>query len=451
MQLERSPTIWRVRLRPGVAADHDGETLRWRTENGVLRVGGLSRRLRAALGGLSRDGSAWGEPWRSLDARAVRGVLGQLHQRHAVSYELAVGSATARLVPYSARLEPPPLISATPDETAISRLAYARRVGHRILVASAGGLGRLELLGEGAASMLGWIFDTPAADGQRMPLAPGTDAAAALGDALRAIGVLVPARAAGEPAEPASSANWDFPDLLMHARSRRGEDSVYGAKGPRADSDKPAEAATDGVRDSLPLPRPDLAALVDRGPGFAAVIEARRSVRAFGPRRMTLDELGELLYRTFGVRPQGARAFPGAGGAWELEPYLLIMDCDGLAPGLYRYQGASHRLEPLESSHAARRTLAGDAIAAAEATDPQLLLILAARFERLNRRYRSIGYSLVLKDVGVVMQTVYLTATAMGLGACALGGGRAEAFARATGTDPLRESAVGEMLLGACG
>jgi SagB-type dehydrogenase family enzyme len=58
------------------------------------------------------------------------------------------------------------------------------------------------------------------------------------------------------------------------------------------------------------------------------------------------------------------------------------------------------------------------------------------------------AYSTVLKDVGVLMQTMYLVATAMGLSPCAIGCGDAEKSARLLGTRFEAESSVGEFLLG---
>jgi hypothetical protein len=43
---------------------------------------------------------------------------------------------------------------------------------------------------------------------------------------------------------------------------------------------------------------------------------------------------------------------------------------------------------------------------------------------------------------------MYLAATAMGLGPCAVGCGDADLFARAAGTDYWAETSVGEFLLG---
>ena len=78
----------------------------------------------------------------------------------------------------------------------------------------------------------------------------------------------------------------------------------------------------------------------------------------------------------------------------------------------------------------------------------QVLLILAARFPRVAWKYESIAYALTLKHVGVLYQTMYLAATAMGLAPCAIGGGDADLFARAAGTDYYAETSVGEFLLG---
>ena len=78
----------------------------------------------------------------------------------------------------------------------------------------------------------------------------------------------------------------------------------------------------------------------------------------------------------------------------------------------------------------------------------QILVILAARVPRLAWKYESIAYSLILKHVGVIFQSMYLAATAMGLAPCAIGGGDSDRFARATGLDYFTESSVGEFLLG---
>jgi SagB-type dehydrogenase family enzyme len=59
-----------------------------------------------------------------------------------------------------------------------------------------------------------------------------------------------------------------------------------------------------------------------------------------------------------------------------------------------------------------------------------------------------LAYSLIVKHVGVVYQTMYLTATGMGLAPCTIGAGDSDLFARAAGPDYSAETSVGEFLLG---
>jgi SagB-type dehydrogenase family enzyme len=82
------------------------------------------------------------------------------------------------------------------------------------------------------------------------------------------------------------------------------------------------------------------------------------------------------------------------------------------------------------------------------AQQPPLLITLASRFQRRSWKYAAIAYANTLKNVGVLHQTMYLVATAMGLAPCALGWGDADLFAAAAGTGYYAESSVGEFLLG---
>jgi SagB-type dehydrogenase family enzyme len=79
---------------------------------------------------------------------------------------------------------------------------------------------------------------------------------------------------------------------------------------------------------------------------------------------------------------------------------------------------------------------------------PDVLVTMAARFARVSWKYRSIAYATTLRHTGVVYQTMYLVATAMGLAPCGLGNGDADLAARAFGLDYLSESSVGDFILG---
>ena len=143
------------------------------------------------------------------------------------------------------------------------------------------------------------------------------------------------------------------------------------------------------------------------------------------------------------------RPYPAGGGLYELELYAVIQACNHLAPGLYHYDPVGHRLIRLRGRTPEVAALLRDAAESTRREDTlQVLPILAAASRGSPGKYESIAYALTLKHVGVLYQTMYLTATAMGLAPCAIGGGDADLFARVAGTDYYAETSVGEFLLG---
>ena len=144
------------------------------------------------------------------------------------------------------------------------------------------------------------------------------------------------------------------------------------------------------------------------------------------------------------------RPYPSGGALYELEVYAVVAACRGLSPGLYHYDGLGHRLVRRTGRTAEFERLLSDAALAVglQATEPQVLLVLAARLPRVAWKYTGLAYSLVLKHVGVVFQTMYLAATAMGLAPCAVGLGDSDLFAQAADVDYYAETSVGEFLLG---
>jgi SagB-type dehydrogenase family enzyme len=99
----------------------------------------------------------------------------------------------------------------------------------------------------------------------------------------------------------------------------------------------------------------------------------------------------------------------------------------------------SHELDGLLT----RAKFAMDAPAA-----PQILITIAARFGRISWKYSSLAYALILKDVGVLIQTLYLMATDMDLGACAIGSVNINLFAKMTGIEFHIEGPVGQIAIG---
>jgi SagB-type dehydrogenase family enzyme len=144
-----------------------------------------------------------------------------------------------------------------------------------------------------------------------------------------------------------------------------------------------------------------------------------------------------------------ARPYPSGGSAYELELYLAVANCEGLARGFYHYDADRHALVPIGvGAHEFEALLTSAEFAMGAPAAPQILITIAARFGRVSWKYSSIAYALILKDVGVLIQTFYMMATDMGLGGCAIGTTNIDLFARMTGIEFHIEGPVGQFALG---
>lgn len=248
---------------------------------------------------------------------------------------------------------------------------------------------------------------------------------------------------------------WEFHDLLFHSSTRLGRNrrpigGTYRLKGLLP----PESVFTDcKTAKSLLLPKPD----VNRTDmPFTQVLARRRS--GYGDKPLTLQGLGTFLYWTcratrsikHGNEVLIQKLYPSGGSLHPLRVYLCINACEGCARGLYRYMDREHSLALIRGADSTVDKLLTDAVnsTGGMSNNPPALLVISARFPRTAWKYESIAYRLILMEVGVLLQTMYLTATALDLRGCALGSGDSDRFARAAGTNYYKETSVGEFLLG---
>ncbi|MGW4405428.1 SagB family peptide dehydrogenase [Nonomuraea sp. NPDC004702] len=369
---------------------------------------------------------------------------------------LEYAAAGARLRPVGAGSVEPAPAPAADTPIRLSRFAVVT-AGEGVLTVRSPRSPAVVELSPAACGLLGalasWTTPADLADG-------GQEGNQGWGQALRflaAAGVL----ATGPEDGDLRQAQWHPRDLWLHAHSRGPRwTGRYGgtyAFTPRFDPVPADPPPFTGER--IELPRPDLELLAKTDPSLTDTLERRRSLREHDPAApITLAQLGELLYRTMRRRavftsPDGQeladRPYPSGGSVHELEVYPLIVSCQGAEPGLWHYDTAGHALELVSPPTPAVRALVERARSAAQLSgDPQVVLTVTARFGRVMWKYETIGYSLVLKHVGVLYQTLYLAGTAMDLAVCALGGGDAADFALASGLDYLTEGSVGELIVG---
>jgi oxazoline/thiazoline dehydrogenase len=451
------------------------ETIELRCPPRVLRLKGLDPGVGAALRRLA-DGRAAIAELEKLAATEYPGAdLDRLHEelvrlvgKTAVSVactvagvELMRAKARSPLADFDLSLTEPA------GPVCLSRFAYARRADGGLILESPVSHVSVRVREPAIGELLARLA-SPCAVAELPDRFSGLPSGA-VGTAvafLHGVGLLVAVDAHGVPDDEGRPAlvQREFHDVLAHASGRRGlTDRPVGGTFRFEDILPPQPAIRDlppGTR--IALPRPDLDRVEAADPPLLRAMESRRSVRTHGDRVLTAAELGEFLFRVarsvkvYGIdRAAGAayetgrRPYPSGGACYDLELYVTTRVAAGLPPGVYHYDPAGHQLTQVcGTPETARRMLLEACLSAAVLREPQVLITLASRFARLSWKYEAIAYATTLKNVGVLYQSMYLVATAMGLAPCALGGGDSALFCTATGLDPLVESSVGEFMLG---
>jgi SagB-type dehydrogenase family enzyme len=439
-----------IRLRPDAALIENGAGRTLTFPDGEAELRDLSAGLRAVLDALGTHGDV-DETTLGAQVLGLDGPAGLARWQH-LRKRLDAGGLLERAVRDGehtvARLRvlgrgPVTVPTTLPARVRLSRHATVRVEDGGLLVAAPTSHCAVELYD---AALLGGLADW----------ASSTENTAVL-QLFAAAGTLI-----SEPEDATQErAQWRSHDLWLHSRIRNSQlGPSYGGTYPLRDRFAPLPVTpTPRTGERVALTTPDLAVVAKDDPPLTEVIEQRHSVREHDDAApITVEQLGELLYRTARTRMTfdgsdgqvlADRPYPCGGAVHELELYPLVTSCAGLEPGLWHYDGHGHALERVAEASPATRTLVEQAKSASlMPTDPQVLLIVAARFGRIMWKYDTIAYSLTLKHVGVLYQTIYLVATAMGLAVCGLGGGNAATFAVASGLDFHSEGSVGELVIG---
>ena len=220
----------------------------------------------------------------------------------------------------------------------------------------------------------------------------------------------------------------------------------------------------------IELYRPDLELLQRDDPPFALLQERRCSLREYADESITARQLGEFLFRVARVKdrrewkvmtPSGSirvegttRPFPAGGGLYhELEVYACRQRVSGVwtrGSTITTRSATGWASSAVAPTRARRYWPNAGGAAGVTPGSLQVLLVLASRHPRLAWKYFfACAYALTLKHVGVMYQTMYFAATAMGPGPPLRPGGDSDLFARPAGLDYYAETSVGEFLLGA--
>ncbi|MBM3652668.1 MAG: SagB/ThcOx family dehydrogenase [Alphaproteobacteria bacterium] len=348
---------------------------------------------------------------------------------------------------------------------ALSRFAYMRRRGADLVLESPRASALFRLCDPSVTAMIARLSEARTVKELRaLADFPGVEMLALLLDGQI---LFTPGRDADQGLRAAEGDGdlvlWDFHDLLFHTRSTNGRHAnPTGGLYAHAHLAVPPPA----IRPSWPGPAIDLTTLDTAPPSaFASLLRRRRSTRAFDERRpITLAEVARLLGGAARIisrerapdedqdEPEletAPRPYPSGGASYELELYLAVDRCEGLARGFYHYDASRHALVLIETNEHWLTAMLEDAqFAMGAPVVPQVLVTMAARFSRVSWKYSGFAYALVLKHVGVLMQTLYLMAAEMEIGACAIGVGDIDLFAKMTGLAFHVEGSVGQIAIG---
>lgn len=375
---------------------------------------------------------------------------------------LAEGKAIAIAVPITSDYQFPYTEVAIESKYMLSRFAYFHQVEGQLVLESPLSQAQVLLLDwQGAALMM--QLARPHNCSEMVTGVPGIslETVKQFVSLLLSAQMLSEVREDGTIQEKANTAlaQWEFHDLLFHARSRLGRHAnPFGGTYRFSGKIEPQPALKPRMsEEAIELYKPDLETLKTTEASFTQILEARKSIREYGETPITAQQLGELLYRCARVKHlmQTARTeiahrpYPSGGGLYELELYPVVNNCQGISSGLYHYDALIHQLCRISDRTETVEALLNNAWGGMGQQDmPQVLIVIAARFQRLAWKYESMAYAAILKNVGVLYQTMYLVATAMDLAPCGLGGGNSDLFTKATGCDYYVETSVGEFAIG---
>lgn len=258
---------------------------------------------------------------------------------------------------------------------------------------------------------------------------------------------------------------WEFHDLLFHAKTRAGyHGSPIGATNRLVGLANLTPRNYAEQNDCITLPDPADTVRKCNQP-FFDVVERRRSCRMFTKELLDIGKISALLFFTFREKvvyrdtssdalerdrvETSFRPIPTAGGLSSLRIYVYANRVKNVTKGLYYYDSQEHRLLRREFNDLERDKIVYSLRGSTKLpSDPQLVILITANILAKSWRYESIAYSLILKDLGVLYQSLYVTATALNLGGCALGTGDSVAFARLANIDINEEPLVGEFMIG---
>jgi SagB-type dehydrogenase family enzyme len=197
-----------------------------------------------------------------------------------------------------------------------------------------------------------------------------------------------------------------------------------------------------------PLPAPDVS-----GGGLATeqAIVRRRSTRDYANRPLALADLSRVLFLGSGIATdqwgQKHRTAPSSGALYPIELYPVVHNVAGLERGVYHYGFERHELR-LVNAGDWRARVVEQGIGQEFLGEANAVVFLTMILQRMRFKYQDRAYRYGLIEAGHIGENLYLAATSMGLGACAVGAFMDDDMNALLGVDGIEEAIVYMLALG---
>jgi SagB-type dehydrogenase family enzyme len=190
-----------------------------------------------------------------------------------------------------------------------------------------------------------------------------------------------------------------------------------------------------------------------------SVLEDRKSIRDYSDDYVTLENLSYFLYNSSRIKkivnsPEGMvtrRPYPSGGARYPLEIYVVNNKIDGIERGIHYYDPLKHRMILLNRNRRYQEKFNSFLLEVQSPflkRAPDVAFVITAVFARTMWKYKNIGLSLIMSDLGCLYQTMYLIATDMNLAPCPLGKTHESLIRDWLKLNWFKESHVGTFLMG---
>ena len=188
---------------------------------------------------------------------------------------------------------------------------------------------------------------------------------------------------------------------------------------------------------------------------FLTIINSRASHRVYTEEKMSLLELSYLLWCSQGIKEIRGKAYatlrtvPCGGARHEFECYMAIQNVEGLEDGLYHYLPLKHEIEKLAERDDLKEWISDSLCGQSWASKANIVFYYSVVFYRSEWRYGIYAHVPMMMDAGHITENVYLAATSIHRGGCAIAAVDGRIADQAFGLDGKEETVFYAMPVGA--